>query len=191
MAWLSITMLVLGRYDDQVVVGTPISGRTHRDTENIQGVFINRLLLSSRPEKEKTLIEFLREVKANCLMAYENQDYPFESLANYFEPLAHLDKSRTPLYDVQYLFLKDENDMPNDIEIGGLQFHAEEIMFTNELAKFDLVCKVTEDNGEYSITFKYCTDLFKRITIETMVDQFIQIIDRLDEELNQTIKELQ
>jgi len=193
MAWLSITMLALGRYDDQVVVGTPVSGRTHRDTENIQGVFVNRLLLSSRPEKEKTITEFLQEVKENCLMAYENQDYPFESLANHFEPLAHSDKSRTPLYDVQYLFLKDESEMTNDIEIeiGDLQFNTVEILFTYELAKFDLVCKVTENNGVYSITFKYCSDLFKKTTIETMVNQFIQIIDRLDEELNQTIEELQ
>jgi len=188
MTWLSMTMLVLGNYSNKgVVVGTPIAGRTHKDTEDIQGVFINRLLLSGKPEKEKTLTQFLSEVKENCLMAYENQDYPFESLAQHFEPHAYTDKSRTPLYDVQYLFYKDESDMVDDITIDGLNLHPVDILFTDKEAKFDLVCKITESNGEYTVTFKYCSDLFRKETIENMVDQFIKIIERLDEGLEQTI----
>ncbi|MCL2367032.1 MAG: condensation domain-containing protein, partial [Oscillospiraceae bacterium] len=191
MAWLSMMMLVLENYSNQgVVLGTPVSGRTHRDTEDILGVFINRLLLSGKPEKEKTLTEFLQEVKENCLMAYENQDYPFESLAQQFEPMAHLDKSKTPLYDVQYLFYKDEGGLQNEIQIDGTHFQAVEIAFTDESAKFDLVCKVTERNGAYTVTFKYCSDLFKRETIEKMVDQLIQILDQLDETSDQTIEML-
>ena len=122
--------------------------------------------------------------------AYENQDYPFESLAQHFEPTAHLDKSRTPLYDVQYLFYKDELEVLGEIEVGGLRFESEEIVFTDESAKFDLVCKVTEHGGVYTVTFKYCTDLFKRETIESMVNQFIEVLERFTEDLSQTIKDL-
>ncbi|MCL2372781.1 MAG: condensation domain-containing protein, partial [Defluviitaleaceae bacterium] len=189
MTWLSATMVMLGKYSDtDIVVGTPISGRTHKDTEDIQGVFINRLLMSGKPEKEKPLTQFLDEVKENCLMAYENQDYPFESLALHFEPQAYMDKSRTPLYDVQYLFYKDDDsELLDEIEIDGLSFHPVEIEFTDKEAKFDLVCKITESGGEYTATFKYCSDLYKRETIEGMMDKFIQILNGLDENLDKTI----
>ncbi|MCL2425614.1 MAG: amino acid adenylation domain-containing protein, partial [Oscillospiraceae bacterium] len=191
MTWLSVTMILLSNYSDQsVVVGTPISGRTHKDTEEMQGVFINRLLMSGMPEKEKSVSKFLAEVKENCLMAYENQDYPFESLASLYEPQAYQDKSRTPLYDVQYIFYEEDSYMLDEVVIDGLYFQPEEITFTDEEAKFDLVCKIVENGGEHTVTLKFCSDLFKKETIEKMMAEFVKIIDNLCEDQDQTIERL-
>ena len=43
-------MALLHRYtgQDDIVVGTPISGRTHSETENLIGLFLNTLLLRAK-----------------------------------------------------------------------------------------------------------------------------------------------
>jgi non-ribosomal peptide synthetase component F len=99
-----------------------------------------------------------------------------------------MDKSKTPLYDAQYLFYEDEGNLTNEIEIEGLHFQVVEIIFTDEAAKFDLVCKVTKNNDKHVVTFKYCSDLFKRETIEEMMTKFVQILESLDENEDQTIE---
>ena len=43
-------------------------------------MFVNTLAMRNYPEGSKTFKEFLAEVKANALKAYENQDYQFEEL---------------------------------------------------------------------------------------------------------------
>ena len=80
MVFLAAAMVMLSKYSRQedIVIGSPISGRTHRDTENMLGMFINTLAMRGRPEKNKRFSDFLKEIKDTCLKAYENQEYPFE-----------------------------------------------------------------------------------------------------------------
>ncbi|WP_305953973.1 condensation domain-containing protein, partial [Paenibacillus odorifer] len=72
----------LHKYTGQtdIVVGTPVSGRTHADTEPMIGMFVNTLALRNAPSGDKRFIDFVHEVKARTLAAFEHQDYPFEEL---------------------------------------------------------------------------------------------------------------
>ena len=99
MVFLSALMITLSKYSRQedIVIGSPISGRTHRDTETMLGMFVNTLAMRGRPEGKKTVKEFLAEVKETCLKAYENQEYPFEELVEAVE--VRRDISRNPLFD--------------------------------------------------------------------------------------------
>ncbi|MCL2865884.1 MAG: condensation domain-containing protein, partial [Lachnospiraceae bacterium] len=191
MSWLSMIMILLGKYSvaEGVVVGSSVSGRTHRDTENMQGVFVNRLLMSSKPEKEKSLIGFLQEVKENCLMAYENQDVSFAALAKKFDPQSEKDESRMPLYKVHYTFLERADDVL-DVNVEGLRFEDVKLDIIDREAKFDLACSIRVFESDYMVVFKYRTDLFKENTIEVMVEEFIQILERLDEAQDQILGNL-
>ncbi|RIU88107.1 condensation domain-containing protein, partial [Oceanobacillus picturae] len=73
MVLLSALNILLAKYSGQedIVVGTPIAGRTHADLQNIMGMFVNTLALRNKPEGDKTYLEFLKEVKENSLKAYE------------------------------------------------------------------------------------------------------------------------
>ena len=64
MVFLSAAMVVLSKYSRQedIVIGTPISGRTHKDTEGMLGMFVNTLAMRGRPEGKKTYEEFLKEI---------------------------------------------------------------------------------------------------------------------------------
>ncbi|MDI5790320.1 condensation domain-containing protein [Bacillus licheniformis] len=51
---------MLSKYASQedLIVGSPVAGRTHPDLHNIPGMFVNTLALRNRPEGEKRLRNF-------------------------------------------------------------------------------------------------------------------------------------
>ena len=102
MLLLSVFMILLKKYSrqDDIVVGTPIAGRTTEETEKMVGMFVNTIPMRGFPSDKKTVTEFLAEMKEKCLQSYENQDYPFEGMIE----LADLkrDVSRNPIFDVMF-----------------------------------------------------------------------------------------
>ncbi|MBP5222589.1 MAG: AMP-binding protein, partial [Lachnospiraceae bacterium] len=108
MVMLSAAMVLLSKYSRQedIVIGSPISGRTHRDTEGMLGMFVNTLAMRGKPEGKKRFEEFLGEMKGVCLHAYENQEYPFEELVEVVE--VQRDLSRNPLFDVMLVMQNNE-----------------------------------------------------------------------------------
>ena len=81
LAIFNILLFKLSSQED-IVIGTPIAGRRHADLEEIIGMFVNTLALRNWPHGEKTVREFLGEVKNLTLQAFENQDYQFENLVD-------------------------------------------------------------------------------------------------------------
>ena len=83
MVFLSVAMVLLSKYSRQedIVIGSPISSRTHKDTEKMLGMFVNTLAMRGYPEKEKRYEDFLAEIKEKCLKSYENQEYPMDKYA--------------------------------------------------------------------------------------------------------------
>jgi len=63
MIFLSAAMALLGRYarQEDVVIGSAFSGRTHRDTESMLGMFVNTLAMRGRPEREKSYASYWRK----------------------------------------------------------------------------------------------------------------------------------
>ncbi|MCZ0847876.1 condensation domain-containing protein, partial [Brevibacillus laterosporus] len=153
MTLLAIYQILLAKYtrQDDIIVGTPIAGRPHADTESIVGMFVNTLALRGQPKEEQSFISYLSEVKENVLQAYANADYPFEELV---EKL-HLqrDMSRHPLFDT--MFVLQNMDM-SDINISGLKLHSRDLNWKN--AKFDMTWMIAEQTNLY-ISVEYSTNL--------------------------------
>ena len=59
---------------EDIIIGTGTTGRTHFDLQQIVGMFINTLVMRNYPVGEKTYEFFLEEVIAHSVKAFENQD---------------------------------------------------------------------------------------------------------------------
>ncbi|MEC1108782.1 amino acid adenylation domain-containing protein, partial [Bacillus velezensis] len=155
MTLLAVFMIELHKYSRQqdIVVGTPISGRVHQDTETIAGMFVNTLAMRGYPRGEKTFLEFLSEIKELALNAYENQEYPFEELVEEVE--VRRDLSRNPLFDVMFTM---QNDEDIHLAMGEAQVDMLGIHFID--AKFDLDLQATAHEEGYALDLVYCSDLF-------------------------------
>ncbi|MBE5929218.1 MAG: amino acid adenylation domain-containing protein, partial [Lachnospiraceae bacterium] len=174
MVLMSAAMVLLGKYSRQedVVIGTPISGRTHKDTEGMLGMFVNTLAMRGKPEGNKTYEEFLGEIKETCLKAYENQEYPFEELVEAVD--VQRDMSRNPIFDVMLVLQNNENEK---ISLKGMKTEWAETKDT--VAKFDLSFDIWESEGDFGIGLEYCTDLFEEESAKQILSHYITILERL------------
>src|SRR5207249_12106960 len=95
--------VLLHRYtgQDDILVGTPITGRTHRETEQLVGNFINVVVLRTRFSARLTFHGLVHQVRAQALAAYAHPDLPFEHLVAELAP--ERDPSRTPLFQVMFV----------------------------------------------------------------------------------------
>ncbi len=69
LAAINVLLMKLTGQED-IVIGTPVSGRRHPDSEKIVGMFINTLALRNNPANQKIVREFLGEIKERTLNAF-------------------------------------------------------------------------------------------------------------------------
>ncbi|AWD89305.1 non-ribosomal peptide synthetase [Bacillus velezensis] len=174
MTLLAVFMIELHKYSRQqdIVVGTPISGRVHQDTETIAGMFVNTLAMRGYPRGEKTFLEFLSEIKELALNAYENQEYPFEELVEEVE--VRRDLSRNPLFDVMFTM---QNNEEIHLAMGEAQVEMLGIPFID--AKFDLDLQATAHEEGYALDLVYCSDLFTQTSAQVILEHFKVLLDRV------------
>jgi amino acid adenylation domain-containing protein len=166
--------ILLYKYSGQtdIAVGTLVAGRPHADLEKIIGMFVNTLALRNRPDHQKSVTEFLREVRENALQAYENRDYQFEELVEMLG--LKRDLSRNALFDTMFTM---ENMAAPEFNVAGLKFELYEVPFP--VAKFDLSISVTELNDQLNLEFEYCTALFKEATIVRLARHFVNVLRQM------------
>ncbi|MCP5054279.1 MAG: AMP-binding protein, partial [bacterium] len=172
MVLLSLTTILLSKVSGQedIVIGTPVAGRRHADLEKIIGMFVNTLAIRNYPLGRKTVSGFLHEVKELTLNAFENQEYQFEDLVEQLP--VERDTGRNPLFDVMFI-LNNINNGPEAVNTTQMVDQGSHQEFpvensVNRAAKFDLTIAVVESGESLHIGFQYCTELFKRETIQRL-----------------------
>jgi len=174
MVFLAAAMVTVSKYSRQedIVIGSPVSGRTHRDTEDMLGMFVNTLAMRGKPEKNKSFSEFLNEIKESCFKAYENQEYPFEELIEEINVPREI--SRNPLFDV---LLAMENNEEARISLKGVAEETAEL--NDKAAKFDLSFIIMYSDDEYRFMLEYCTDLYRKESADNILKHFISILEQV------------
>ncbi len=171
MVLLAVFNILLSKYAGQedVVVGSPVSGRPHADLNHNVGMFVNTIVLRNRPAKRLPFAQFLRQLRETTLEAFQHQHYPFEELVAKLK-LAR-DPSRNPLFDV--MFIMQNMEIP---ELTMDRLRVKPVACPAATAKFDLTLEVSETGDGIACHFEYGTQLFKRETIETLARHFGSIL---------------
>jgi bacitracin synthase 3 len=172
MMLLACYQVLLAKYSgqDDVVVGSPVAGRDHADTQGIAGMFVNTLAIRTQPAGEKEFSSYLAEIKQISIEAYENQGYPFEELLEKVKVTR--DVSRNPLFDTMFVL--------QNIEMEPLKMGEIEIMpYRNmsDTAKFDLIFAASEFEEKITCTIEYCIRLFKKETVNRLGMHYCRILE--------------
>ena len=150
---------------EDVVVGSPVAGRTPEQTEPLIGVFLNTLALRTDVSGDPTFSALLGRVREGTLDAYAHQEVPFERLVEELKIERSL--TRHPLFQVIFSMHAAHAGAP---ELPGLTVEAGE--GDTGTTKVDLVLAVVEHEGVLSGVFQYASDLWDAASIERMAAHF-------------------
>lgn len=176
-ATLSMVMLaawgaVLSRYNgtEDLVIGTPVSGRTLAETREMIGMFVNMLPIRLKPRSGTSFDDYLADTRTTMLDALSAQDVPFDRIV---EKLGQRRTAgRHPLFDVSFDYHNMEH---HQLRIGGLKGQQIE---TDPLAVgMDLVITATETADGIQFLLDYSSDLFDASTITSLahhLDAFLE-----------------
>ncbi|HYH80732.1 MAG TPA: amino acid adenylation domain-containing protein [Longimicrobium sp.] len=178
MVLLGVFQALLAKYagSDDVVVGTPVSGRTRRETEDLIGCFVNTLVLRTELGGDLGFREVVRRVRRAALGAYDHQEVPFERLVAALRPERSLGHS--PLF--QLMFTLDEADAAAGPPLPGLAVRR--IGGEKETTKFDLTLTCSRRGTALETRLEYDTDLFDRETAERMLAHFVRLAEQVAED---------
>ncbi|MCU0288310.1 MAG: condensation domain-containing protein, partial [Acidobacteria bacterium] len=174
---LAVYTILLSKFSGQtdIIVVSPVTGRSHSDLENIIGMFVNMLAMRNRPTGEKTFSQFLEEVKTDTLRAYENQDYPINELVSKLGLQGSAD--RNPLLNTVFTMQNLGQHVDAEKVIPGLKISPFE--YNRKTSIFDLHLIVSEHNEKIGMAFEYAAWLFKDTTIRHIADHFLEIITKV------------
>ncbi|MGW0811129.1 amino acid adenylation domain-containing protein, partial [Nonomuraea sp. NPDC002799] len=167
-AALAVLLHHLGGGED-LTIGSPIAGRMDEALNDLIGFFVNTWVLRVDLAGNPSFSELVRRVRDRALVAYENQDVPFERLVEVLSP--GRTTSYQPLFQVMYAW---QFRWPA-LEMPGVEATA--IQATNGTAKFDLFFNMIPDPaGGLQGRLEYATDLFDRSTAEAMAARFVRVL---------------
>ncbi|MGX9933703.1 condensation domain-containing protein, partial [Virgibacillus salarius] len=187
MVLLSAYYLLLSKYSGQedIVIGTPVAGRSHADLQSIIGMFVNTLALRNRVDGNKRYVDFLKAVKENVLLAYENQSYQFEELIERLH--INRDASRNPLFDVMFNMNPVDDTIVFPLEDD---FQLKQVQHESNIAKFDVTLHVTEYTNTIQGSLEYSTALFTSETMERMARHYLEIVKGICQQREAKLAEL-
>jgi len=185
MTLLAVFKVLLMRYSGQsdLLLGSPIAGRTSGEIEPLIGFFANTLVLRTDLSGEPDFEKLVRRVKETGLGAYANQDVPFEMLIELLRP--ERDLSRTPLFQVMFVF---QEPFISRLKLKGLEL--DELEADTSTAKFDLTLYLTPTSNQIKAALEYNTDLFDAGTIRRMADNFKVLLSEIAVHSNKSIATL-
>ncbi len=187
---LAAFQVLLHRYTSQedILVGSPVTGRSQSEFAGIVGHFINMLVLRAKFDNNLTFTAFLEQVRQTVLGALAHQDYPFPVLVKHLQP--NRDPSRSPIFQVVFALQKPQqygkqsgeladllgtNDPNFRVNLGELLLAPFEMV--QQEGQFDLSLEMMEVKTSLVGVFKYNTDLFDATTITRMVGHFKTLLE--------------
>ncbi|MDT9687069.1 amino acid adenylation domain-containing protein [Streptomyces sp. P9(2023)] len=175
MVLLCAYYLLLHRHSgqDDLVVGSPVTGRTDEELASVYGYFVNPLPLHVNLAGEPTVGELLAQVRRTVLGGLDHQEYPFVLLVEKLG-LQH-DPSRSAVFQAMFILLAHK------VSSQQYGYHLDYIELPEEEGQFDVTLSAYEDEAErrFHCVLKYNTDLFRPQTVRRMADHYRTLLDAL------------
>jgi amino acid adenylation domain-containing protein len=186
MVLLAAFQALIHRYTgvEDLVLGTPVSGRQHEEIVPLLGFFSNTLALRTDLSGDPSFAELLSRVKGETLQARAHQDLPFERLVEAINP--ERSQSHTPIFQVLFGF---DTAAPAAMLAGCT---LEQLPVPGwRSARFDLSIVVRErQDGSLRAQLEYATDLFDSSTIERLIGHYRALLASVGADPCQRLSEL-
>ncbi|MGH3823001.1 MAG: amino acid adenylation domain-containing protein, partial [Pseudonocardiaceae bacterium] len=185
MTLVAACQVLFSRYSgqDDIAVGTVVSGRERAELERLIGFFVNTIVLRSHIESEHSFAHFLTQVRKTVLDAFVHQHLPFERVVDDLAPVR--DTSRTPLFQAMVVL---QNTPGHNPELTGLDVSG--VALPTTTTQFDLTVQFHETGSALAATLTYNTDLFDATTIQRMAQHLLVLLAGIAADPDQSVARL-
>jgi len=166
-----------------LIVGTPIRGRSRPELEPLIGYFVNALALRMKVEAGHTFAQLLSNVRETCVRAFGHQDMPFEILVQKLK--IERDTSRTPLYSAFFTFQDVRNRKSSIGDLSYSQIHVHP-----PVSPTDLSLWVKQLDSGVVGGLDYATDLFRQETAVRWLAEYQELLKSIVENSDVSVAKL-
>ncbi|MDW6005408.1 HAD-IIIC family phosphatase [Vibrio mangrovi] len=166
-----------------VVIGTAVSGRDQAELSDMIGCFINFLPLRTEIHLTDTWDELLAKVNSTVVGAIEHQAYPYEKLHEYIQQVNHKmsgSEGGLSVYSVGFWF--------HDYAVPALLPDSHSKLLPTDSASLDLRVVVIERGEELDLTFEYIPQRLKVQTVENLSATYVALLNRLIDQQDQPVQ---
>nr|BFE58931.1 hypothetical protein GCM10020063_034570 [Dactylosporangium thailandense] len=167
-AYLALLGLATGQ--DDISVGTPVSGRDRTDAEPLIGYFLDTVVIRGDLSGDPTFRELLGRVRATALEAYQHRDVPFEELIARLD--VRRDPGRTPLFDTMLIVHGGAEE--HGLALPGIT--AEHVDPGHRAVKFDLTLECFAGGGGLKVVAQARRDLFDPASVAALVGRLGELL---------------
>ncbi|HEX8474389.1 MAG TPA: condensation domain-containing protein [Pyrinomonadaceae bacterium] len=189
--------VLLHRYTGQedILIGSPASGRSRAEFENIVGCFFNAVVLRANLSGDPPFNKFLRQVRGTVLGALAHQDYPSHLLARRLQP--NREPGQGQLFQVSFILQQPHRPAAAQTFAGNPahESDASELRFEffplqRRSARSELELELIEADGGFNAWLHFNTDLFESELIARMAAHFQMLLDSVAADAGQRISRL-
>ena len=189
---LTLYMLLLGAWQvllsrhsgqEDIVVGSPMANRDRPELEGLIGCFVNSVVIRGRLDGNPRFSDFLNQVKATVLRAFDHRELPFDRVVEALKP--ERSTSHTPLFQTLFTLhsFPVQAMRPTGLEVELVQFESGS-------SRFDVTLDVDEHEGALRMSYEYTTDLFDAATIDRLHAQYVTLLGQIASDVNQTVRDI-
>ncbi|MEM6685340.1 MAG: condensation domain-containing protein, partial [Bacteroidota bacterium] len=150
---------------NDLIIGSPVVGRSHPELENQIGFYVNNLILRNVIDTDDSFQSFYTKVKQNTFDSFQHASYPFDRL---IEDIGiKYDMSRTPIFDISLTLhnatealVSMESDMDEIEEVG------------RGVCKNDIEFHFRPEGDVISILVKFNNDIYEVSTMTNFIKHF-------------------
>ncbi|CAH9050269.1 Tyrocidine synthase 2 [Pseudoalteromonas holothuriae] len=159
-------------HSEEVVLGSPVSGRTQAGLDNIPGFFTNTLVLRHSVDLQDSFAQILAQHKEVVLQGLKHQDMPFDRLVD--KLALQRDLSYTPIFQLSFTLQRGEllDQQLGDVKISN--FAAQETG-----SQFDISLKVNDVYRYLACEWQYDSALFSEQTIQFLSQMYVRILEKV------------
>ncbi len=181
-----MTMLRLRGGHSEMVVGSPVAGRSRPEFERLTGCLINLVAIRADLGGEPRFRELLKTLRSDVTSALAHQDYPFQRLVEELFPKR--DASRAPVFQTSFVLqnlqnawglteLFDRHSQGEPADFGGLIL--EPYGIDQQEGQLDLTLELIETRSALNGICRFNSDLFDPSTAARLMDYYCFLLENI------------
>ena len=164
---VAIFNLALNKFSEgrKTSLGMFASNRLKEEHRSMVGYFSNALVFQHEVDDKSTVLQYVKQIKTQILQMLSHQQTPFTCLVSEINPNR---EERNPFFSVAFdslLFTRDEQTEELQKKLNIAEYD-----LVKGSGEYDFIVWISENDGCYSLEYRYNSQLFDKYQIETFAE---------------------